>query len=358
MIGLTEPVYGEREQAFVNRVLDSGMLSPGSDEVDAFEDRWAQRLGMAEAVAVSSGTLALAITLSELAKRDGGELVAVPTFTCAPTVAAVWLAGLTPVMVDCDPATFGMDWDLLDRALGDHDVVAAVPVHVYGRCVDMRVFDVCDARGVTVVEDAAEAHGASTPFGQAVGTLGDLACWSFRSDKMITTMGAGGAITGDDSELLGECRRARDLYLHPSPLMRYRRADDVGWGAQMPAANAAFGRAQIDRMNEIVTQRRDVAEKLSAYVQCAQNDLGHVFWRYPVAVSHPEQVVFWSRQKHDVEMLPVFWPLHEQKIGEGSLCYLNGEASRIARSAVCVPCHGQMTDADVEKVHDVVKELG
>lgn len=191
----------------VGRVLSSGQFVLG-DEVVAFEREFAEFIGAPFAVAVNSGTSALHLALLAASVGPGDEVITVP-FTFIATVASIEYAGARPVFVDIDATTHTLDVDRLEAAITSR-TRAIVPVHLYGRPADMdRILDIANRHGVIVIEDAAQAHGARYK-GRAVGTLGDLACFSFYPTKNLGAYGEGGLITTGSPHFARTMRLLRD----------------------------------------------------------------------------------------------------------------------------------------------------
>lgn len=369
MIRLTEPVYGPEEYAALSQVMDSGFLSPGP-AVRSFEEKWAQRHGVAGCVAVSSGTLALIAALNALkdaplsAPSSPGDYVITTDYTCAPTVAAIVHAGYEPVFVDVEPDSLGISPERLDCEikLRKHNVFAVIPVHVYGAPVSQAVFDVCADNNVRVVEDACEAHGATIGDKQ-VGSIGTMGCFSFRGDKMITTGGTGGAVLTNDLALDGAVRAERDLFLQPSRWRRYD-ADGYGLGCQMSELQASFGTAQIDRLDGLIAVRRELAALYTRLLDAKNLPVGvpqagiegHVWWRFFVLLLHhaPKQV-FERLHEGGVESFPAFTPMSVLFGGLGDPP-TGPESGLLHRQGLCLPLHPGMTADDVVFVVDQLED--
>ena len=213
--------YRAQEQeilAAVRRVLESGHYILGR-EVAGFEAEYAAFLRVPHVVGVASATEALQVALLALDVRPGDE-VCIPALTAAPTAMAVLAVGATPVLVDVDLATCTMDPASLAAALSERTAVV-VPVHLYGQCADLdaiaRVVHERTANGtaggvtrrpVAILEDAAQAHGA-TDKGRLAGSMGRLAAWSFYPTKNLGTFGDGGALSTTDAALAARCKRLR-----------------------------------------------------------------------------------------------------------------------------------------------------
>jgi dTDP-4-amino-4,6-dideoxygalactose transaminase len=255
-IFLSAPDTGELEEEYVLSALRSGWVAPCGPDVDAFEREVAARVGVAHAVAVSSGTAALHLALLSLGV-GAGDAVVVPTLTFAATANAVVYTGAAPVFVDCDPDTGNLDPDLLAEALSRHGerARAVVAVDLFGRCADYgRIVPAC--AGVPLVEDAAEALGA-TYAGRAAGGFGAAGILSFNGNKIMTTSGGGMLLTGDAG------RAAHCRYLSAQarqPVAHYEHLD-VGYNYRLSNVLAALGRAQLRRLDGMLDRRRALRER-------------------------------------------------------------------------------------------------
>lgn len=245
---LDAPDVGEAEKTALCRAVDSGFISTAGPMVPEFERRFADRLGMPDAVSTQSGTAALHLALHELL-GPGDYDVAVPAVTFVATVNPVLYVGARPVFVDIDPRTWTMCPDALERALTPR-TKAVIPVHLYGAtCAMDRIMDIARRRGLVVIEDATEALGASYD-GRPAGTIGDCGCFSFNGNKTITT-GGGGMVVGPDVDRLTHIRflanqaKAGADFIHP----------EVGFNYRMTNIEAALGLAQFERLNGFLARK-------------------------------------------------------------------------------------------------------
>ena len=191
----------------ITEVLDSGVYVLG-ERVERFERAFAACCGVPHGVAVNSGTSALQLALAAAGVGPGDEVITVP-MTFVATVAAILYVGATPKLVDIDPVRGTMDPAALPRVLSSR-TRAIIPVHLHGRMTDMKpILDIARPRGITVIEDAAQAHGA-TYQGRPAGSLGDMACFSFYPAKNLGACGEGGALVTDDAALARRVRVLRD----------------------------------------------------------------------------------------------------------------------------------------------------
>ncbi|MEE3920666.1 aminotransferase class I/II-fold pyridoxal phosphate-dependent enzyme [Micromonospora sp. BRA006-A] len=259
-IYLSPPDVGPGE-SYVLRAIRSGWVAPLGPEVEAFEREVAQRVGAAHALALNSGTSALHLALLALGAGPGSVVVA-PTMTFAATANAAVYTGAEPVFVDCDPATGNMDVtalaEMLDRLGRAGEKVAAVLIaDMFGTCADYdALLPVCEAAGVPVVEDAAQALGA-TYRGRPAASFGRLNALSFNGNKIITTSG-GGMLLSDDEALLARCRHLATQAREPVP--HYEHVD-VGYNYRLSNLLAALGRAQLHRLDGMMRRRRMLRER-------------------------------------------------------------------------------------------------
>ena len=213
MIPVNEPRIGEQELAYVTECLRTGWISSAGRFIEEFEARWAAYCGMPHGVAVSNGTVALEAAVACLDLKPGDEVI-LPTFTIISCAQAVVYGGGVPVLVDADPRTWCMDVSQVAAKITPR-TRAIMPVHIYGHPVDMApLWALAEQHGLAIIEDAAEAHGA-TYHGQRCGGLGDLSCFSFYANKIITT-GEGGMILTKDAKLAERARSLRNLCFRPS----------------------------------------------------------------------------------------------------------------------------------------------
>ena len=244
--------YRGEFDAAIARVLASGQLILG-EEVEAFEEEFARFVGVAHAVGVGTGTDALTLSLRALGIGEGDEVVTVANAGVAP-VAAIRATGASLRLVDVDPDTLLLDPARLDAALGPA-TRAVVAVHLYGNPVDLgAVLDVASARGVPVVEDCAQAHGARWN-GRSVGGIGSVGCFSFYPTKNIGAYGDGGICVTDDFELAARIREQRMYGFHGDGF-----AHVEGLNSRLDELQAAILRVKLKHFEADLAERRGLAE--------------------------------------------------------------------------------------------------
>jgi perosamine synthetase len=254
----------------VAQVIASGWVSQGP-RVREFEAAFAERVGAAEAVAVSNCTTALQLALYVSGVGPGDEVI-VPSMSFIATANAVWQCGATPVFADVDPRTFNLDPYSAERAITSA-TKAIMPVHQLGLPADMnRFFSIADRHGLALVEDAACAIGA-TYHSRPIGSLGPLACFSLHPRKVITT-GEGGMIAVQDPDVAARLRQLRQHAMDVSDLARHGARDVViesyperGWNYRMTDMQAALGLCQLQVLDDILGERRRLAERYTAAIE-------------------------------------------------------------------------------------------
>lgn len=255
---MSQAQVSEIEERYVLDAVRSGWVAPLGPHVDAFEREVADRVGVAHALALSSGTAALHLALLHLGARPGTKVV-VSSMTFAATANAVAYTGAESVFVDSQTSDGNVDASLMLEAVrtlqGEgEDVVAAIPVDLFGRAVDYDVLAPgLDDLGVPLLEDAAEALGASLS-GRAAGSFGRAAALSFNGNKIMTTSG-GGMLLSDDAELIDHARKLSTQSREPVPWYEHT---EIGYNYRLSNVLAALGRGQLERLDGMIARRRKI----------------------------------------------------------------------------------------------------
>jgi perosamine synthetase len=286
MIPVFEPFVGEEEVQAVAAAIRRGEISGsfGAD-IEGFEREFADYVGARHGVAVTSGTTALHLAVAAL-ELDPGSEVLVSASTNIATALAAFHNECVPVPVDSEHETWNLDLDLVESLITQR-TRAIIPVHLFGHPVDMdRLSEIAEQHDLVVIEDCAESHGASVR-GRITGALGDMGCFSFYANKIITT-GEGGMVTTNDDALAERLRLLRNLaFGRPRFLHRY-----AGFNFRMTAYQAAMGRVQLSRIEHFIEQKRRIAatyNDLLADVPGVQTPAErewarNVYWMYSITV--------------------------------------------------------------------------
>jgi dTDP-4-amino-4,6-dideoxygalactose transaminase len=355
---LSPPDVGPRERELLLDAFDSNWIAPLGPHVDAFECEFAEFVGVAHAAALSSGTAALHLALMLLGVRSGDDVL-VPTLTFAATANAVTYVGARPVFLDSEWATWNVDPSLVEEELAERaragrpQPAAVIVVDLYGQCASYDpILETCARHGVPVIEDAAEALGA-TYRGRAAGSFGAVNVFSFNGNKIITTSG-GGMLAADDAVLVERARHLSTQAREPAPHYEHH---EIGFNYRMSNLLAALGRAQLEGLPAKVARRREVNR---AYRAALADIAGIDFlpdapdgeptnWLTVVTLDDPTPV-----RDHlaslDIEARPAWKPMHLQPVFAGCPVRGGAVAEAIFRRGLCLPSGSSMTDADVERV--------
>lgn len=377
-----ESIQEQLDSAAIN-VLHSGQYILGN-EVEKFEQEFAEYVGVRYAVGVGNGTDALIIALKASGVRPGDEVItaAMSFFSTAEAIAAI---GAVPVFVDCRADTCVLDWEKLEDRITEK-TKAIIPVHLYGQCADMdRINQIAEKYDLMVIEDAAQAAGA-TYKGRKAGSLGKAGCFSFFPTKSLGGAGDGGMVTTDDEAIYRQCLAYRVHGSGLNGLFAYGKEKNVvidekqqdfhgnlpkyynyviGWNSRLDALQAALLRVKLkylDRWNE--TKRNYAAEYDSKIINPAvvkpicSKECGHSYYVYVCMVS--DRCKFRAFLKERDIATGVYFPvaLHLQKVFE-ELGYQEGDmpnAEYIAAHGVAIPMFAELTEKEIDNVIRIVNE--
>jgi perosamine synthetase len=366
VIPVNEPRIGARELELVTEALQAGWISGAGPHIQAFEDGWASYCGRRHGVAVANGTVALQVAVALLDLQPGDEVI-MPTFTIISCALPVIQAGAVPVLVDSNPRTWTMDVDTVERKITER-TRAIMPVHIYGHPVDMDpLLDLAQRHGLAIVEDAAEAHGA-TYKGRRCGSFGDSSTFSFYANKLLTT-GEGGMLLTDDDALAARARRLRNLAFEPERRFWHR---ELGFNFRLTNLQAALGVAQLERMDEIVARKRWLGQAYTERLrdieaielQVEEPWAESVFWMFGLVVREATgldaHAVAERLASRGVETRPFFLGMHEQPVLRDRGLF-HGEsypvAERLARQGLYLPSGLALDECQLERVCQAVREV-
>jgi dTDP-4-amino-4,6-dideoxygalactose transaminase len=367
VIPQTDPRAGYLElraeiDAALARALESGSYILGP-QVEAFEAEFAAFLGVGHATGLASGTDALALGLKALGVQPGRGVVTV-SHTAVATVAAVELAGAVPILVDVDPASFTMDPADLEAVLARPPVpvAAVVPVHLYGQPAAMpQIVGIAARHGVPVLEDACQAHGAMLD-GRRAGAWGAAAAFSFYPTKNLGALGDGGALATDDPDL---AERARELRQYG-----WRRryiSETAGMNSRLDELQAAILRVKLARLEAHNARRRAIAARyreglagLPLTLPAERDGALHVWHQYVIRLQDRERVRAALAERGIGAAVHYPEPVHLQPAYRGRLPLgPSGLAATeaLAGEILSLPMYPQLTDADVDRVIEGLREL-
>ena len=346
-VPIARPDIGDEEIHAVTEVLRGGMLAAGK-QVAELEDRWASTVGVRHAIAVSNGTVAAMCVYAGLGLGAGDEVITVG-HTFNATVSSIMSVGARPVFVDVESDTYVIDDSLVEAAITPR-TRAISPVHLFGLPARMdRIMAIASRHGLTVVEDACQAHGATFE-GRVVGSFGH-GVFSLYATKNITS-GEGGLITTDDDRLADWLR----LYRNQGMRERYHH-EILGYNFRMTDVAAAIANCQLDKLERNTAHRRHVAARydegladLSVRLPFQPDDRTHVYHQYTIDVGQDRDVIAEQIRSQGVGVglyYPV--PVHRQPyVGDGQPTLPTTE--RLAATTLSLPIYPTLTNAEIDHV--------
>lgn len=366
---VAEPMLAEEDVERVAEAIRSGWISGRGRFVEQFEAGFAKWLGTHYAVATSSGTSALHLALATLGIGPGSEVI-IPTFSMAAIPFSVSYTGAKPVLVDSEASTWNIDPKKIEEKITPK-TKAIVVMHTYGHPADMDpILEVSRKHDLYVVEDAAEAHGAQYK-SRKVGAIGDIGCFSFFANKIITT-GEGGMVVTSDSEIAERARILRDMAFSRDPSRKFLH-EFIGFNYRMTNMQAALGTAQLRRIDEFIDIRRKNAHAYNALLEHVEGVsrppeaswAKNVYWMYSILVSKDrygtsrEDLMRSLQESYGVETRPFFVPVHRQPpyldLGGGENFAI---AEDLSVSGLNLPSGNTLTTNQVQYVADAIVTLG
>jgi len=359
-IPVAEPAIGEEELKYVTEAVASGWVSSAGSFISRFEKSFAEYCDSKYAFATSSGTGALHLALEALDITAGDEVI-VPTFSFIATANAVSYTGAKPIFVDSETNTWNIDPELIEAAVSEN-TKAIIAVHLYGHPAKMdAILQVASKYKLSVIEDAAEAHGALYK-GRKVGNIGSMGCFSFYGNKTITT-GEGGMIVTDNVKLAEKLKLLRDHGM--SSEQRYLHTI-LGYNYRMTNLQAALGVAQLNKIDSLLHAKNQIAVK---YNKLLKNIPGinlptdnewalRSTWLYTIMVdkdifgkNRDQLMVFLD--SCGIDTRPAFPPMHMQPI------YNTGQslpiAENLSKIGISLPSSVNLLDSDIDRVALAIK---
>jgi dTDP-4-amino-4,6-dideoxygalactose transaminase len=362
LLDLTRQYQALREpiQAALTRVTESQRFILG-DTVEDFEKRFAAYCGTRHAIGCGSGTDALELALMAADVGPGDEVLTVP-FTFFATAGAIMRAGARPVFVDVEPESFNLNTRQLDQALARHPSVKAIlPVHLYGGCADMvPIVDGAAARGIPVIEDAAQAVGAEF-LGQRAGSIGTVGCFSFFPTKNLGGFGDGGMLTCNDEGLARKLKALRihgsfEKYVHQWP----------GMNSRLDALQAAVLNVKLDYLDTWTRARQRNAELyrelLSEVVitSAAQpHQTRHVYNQFVIRCERRDQLRSFLAESGVGTEVYYPLPLHLQP-ALASLGHKVGDfpvSEQLAKEVLALPIYAELTEEEIATIAGLIREF-
>jgi perosamine synthetase len=380
-IPLAVPEIRGNEWRYVKDCLDTGWVSSAGSYVERFEEMVARQTGTDHAVATMNGTSALHIALLVAGVQPDDEVL-VSTLTFIAPVNAIRYVGAWPVFIDAEPIYWQMDpnrvveflerdchWSngtLYNRATGRR-VAAVVPVHILGHPVDLDpILAVARKFGLKVIEDATEGLGA-TYKGHSLGCLGDLACFSFNGNKIITTGGGGMLVT--NNEAFAQKAKYLTTQAKDDPIEYIH--GEVGYNYRLTNLSAAVGCAQMEQLAAYVAAKRKVAAHYTENIKDSPGivPMGNApwaastFWMYTILIDEEtfgmdSRLLMHTLGSHKIQCRPLWQPIHQSPAYASANRLIMPVAEQLARRALSLPCSVGLTESEQDRVIAALLELG
>ena len=356
---MAEPDIGSKEREYMNEAFDSGWISSKGPFIAKFEDEFARFSETRYAVSCSNGTSALHLAVRSLGIGEGDEVI-VPDLTFASPANVVLYEKGKPVIVDVDRTYWCIDPEKVRESI-TNKTKAIIVVHLYGHPADMdSIMNIARENNLRVIEDCAEAHGAIYK-GKKVGSIGDIGCFSFYGNKIITT-GEGGMITSNKDKLAERIRILRDHGMAPS--RRYWH-DEVGYNYRMTNIQAAIGLAQMESIEKKISKRKWIARKYSEYIgdeaelQPEMSWGSNVYWLPTFLLnsnlgSVSRESLIKLLAENGVESRPAFYPLHEMPPYKNDLPF--PISNYISYHGISLPVSNKFDKDDIRFISEVFND--
>jgi dTDP-4-amino-4,6-dideoxygalactose transaminase len=367
---LSPPHMGPDERTLLLDAFDSNWIAPLGPHVEAFEREVASRAAVPHAAALSSGTAALHLALQLLGTGPGDEVL-VSTLTFAATANPVRYLGATPVFLDSEAETWNLDPALLEEELQTmaargRRAKAVICVDLYGQCADYaRIEAICAQYDVPLVEDAAEALGA-THRGRPAGSFGTLAVFSFNGNKIITTSG-GGMLVGRSKDLIDQARFLSTQARDPAPHYEHSR---IGYNYRLSNLLAAVGRGQLRVLDERAAARRahragyeaalgdlDGLEFMPLSLRGEWNGWLTVITVDPARFGATREQIRLALEARDIEARPVWKPMHLQPVFKDCRARGGTVSARAFELGLCLPSGSSLAATDRERIVSIIRGL-
>jgi len=369
-IYMSAPDVGEKEEQAVIRAMKSGWVAPLGPEVDAFELEVAERVGVSYAVALSSGTSALHLGLLALGIKPG-DVVITSTMTFVATANAILYTGAEPFFVDSELDTGNMSPELLEQSIDllksqGRSIGAIVPVDLLGKTVNYtEITRLAQEHNIPLLCDAAESFGASYK-GKPAGSWGDASIISFNGNKIMTTSGGGMLLT--DNESLAQ--RVRYLATQArQPVIHYEHID-VGYNYRLSNVLAALGRAQLSRLDDMISSRRhirnvykDIFENVEGVkIFDGEDDSEDNCWLTSIIVD--SNITGWNTKElmdhlsiSNIETRPLWKPMHLQPLFSDSNNMTNGNSQRLYENGLTLPSGSAISVDQIELIKSSISNF-
>jgi perosamine synthetase len=373
MIPVNEPLLAEEDIKTVEQAMREGWISSAGRYVEDFEKSWAAYCGCTDGIAVSNGTTALQVAVEAVGIGAGDEVI-MPSYTIISCASAIVRAGATPVLVDCEPAHWGMDIAAIADKITPR-TKAIMVVHMFGHPLDMDpIVALADKHGLVIIEDAAQTHGAKYQSGwrsgagtwKTCGGLGHISTFSFFANKLITT-GEGGMVVTSNPHYAERSRSLRNLCFRSDRRFKHT---EHGYQFRLTSMQSALALGQVRRIESIVELKRKNAALYTERLQDLQvlqlpteeKWARSVFWVYAIVLADdlPWDATSFAAKLRGlgVETRPFFLGMHEQPVFQDMGLFKDEKypvSERIAQRGLYLPSGLAITETQIDEVSEKVR---
>lgn len=370
-IWLSSPHMSVNEQKYINEAFETNWVAPLGKNIDEFENQVAQYTGTKYAAAVTTGTAALQLAL-RLVGVGKGDYVICQSLTFVASANAILYNGAQPIFVDSETKTWGMDPELLEKAILhcislEKKPKAIIPVHLYGMPVNMvEIMRIAKKYRIPVIEDAAEALGSSIN-GKMCGSFGDFGIISFNGNKIITTSG-GGMLLSDNPKKI---EKAKFLATQARENFPHYQHEEMGYNFRMSNVLAGIGRGQMEVLDERIASRRSnfnfYKEHLGSIpgVSFLKEQEGSISNRWlTIIILDPKLTRGVGREdirlalaEENIESRPLWKPMHMQPLFESAPYFGKGIAMKLFKHGLCLPSGSNLTEVELMRVVSKIKSI-
>ena len=365
-INVCEPLITKNAKKYINDCIDSEWISSAGKYLEDFEKKWSNYCGADEGIAVTNGTSALQVAFKSLNLQPGDEVI-MPSFTIISCATAIIEAGGKPVLVDCYPDTWCLNIEQMKEKVNNR-TKAILVVHMFGHPAEMDpIIKIVKRHNLYLVEDAAEAHGA-TYNNKRVGSFGDLACFSFYANKLITT-GEGGMVLSNNKKLTKKIRSLRNLSFRSDRRFYHT---EIGYNYRLTNMQAAIGISQIENLqNHIDIKRKNtflynnIIRKMDLPLRLpSENENSKsVFWMYGVVLKNKKlnaKILAEKLENRGIETRPLFLGMHQQPVLKKMKLFNNEKfpvTEELSRFGLYLPSGLKLNKKKIDFICNVLKDI-
>jgi perosamine synthetase len=368
MIPVCEPFLNGNELEYVKEAVSSTWISSGGKYIKEFEQKFPEYIGVNHGTLTTSGTTALHLALKAIGAGRDDEVI-IPAFTMIACAFSVCHCGAKPVFVDCDRETWNINPDLIEEKITSK-TKAIMPVHIYGHPCDMDpILKIAQKHNLLVIEDAAEAMG-SVYKGRKCGSLGDIACFSFFANKMITC-GEGGIVVTSNKTFYDNCRYFKNLCF-PLDKPRVFLHEDIGFNYRLTNVHAAILLAQLENADAYIRLRREHAKLYNERLKdikgitlpCEKEWAFNSYWMYSILIEDQfglnRDQLGQALKDEGIDTRPFFIGMHKQKSLEKYGCDCSGNypvTDEISQKGLYLPSGSGLKEEQIDYICDTIRKI-